>query len=251
MLQYLREIGKRKDLMIYLVTSGLKAQHRNSYLGYVWWLLDPLMGIGIYYFLMVVLLNRGGPGFGGFLVVGMVSWRWVSSTVGASAKSIVSQSGIVSKVYLPKAIFPFATALSQVINFFFGLLIVVIYLVISKTMPGMTILWLPFVMLVQFLFLLALGMIIAYLCVFIRDIDNAISHLMRLWFYASPVIWERGRLPEQYTWLVKLNPISAILTSYRNILLHAGSPELTKLVIIALFSLALIIFLLHYYHRNE
>ncbi|NLZ93023.1 MAG: ABC transporter permease, partial [Firmicutes bacterium] len=83
--------------MIYLVTSGLKAQHRNSYLGYFWWLLDPLLGIGIYYFLMVVLLGRGdSPGYGGFLVVGMVVWRWLSSTVNASAKSIVRQAGIVS-----------------------------------------------------------------------------------------------------------------------------------------------------------
>ncbi|HZK25175.1 MAG TPA: ABC transporter permease [Oscillospiraceae bacterium] len=251
MLQYLQEIKKRKDLMIYLVTSGLKAQHRNSYLGYVWWLLDPLLGIGIYYFLMVILLNRGGPDYGGFLVVGMVAWRWVSSTVNASAKSIVTQSGIVSKVYLPKAIFPIGTALSQLINFFFGLLIIIIYLLISRTVPGINLLWLPLVMLVQFLFLLAIGLIIAYLCVFIRDIDNITTHVMRLWFYASPVIWERGRLPARLSWIVKYNPISAILASYRNILLHNGAPELKKLMIIGLFSLALVAALLAFYHQNE
>lgn len=251
MLQYLREISRRKDLMIYLVTSGLKAQHRNSYLGYVWWLLDPLLGIGIYYFLMVILLNRGGEGYGGFLVVGMVAWRWVSSTVNASAKSIVNQSGIVSKVYLPKAIFPIGTALSQLINFFFGLIIIIIYLIFSHTTPGFNLLWLPLVMLVQFLFLLAIGLVIAYLCVFIRDIDNITSHVMRLWFYASPVIWERGRLPARLSWLVELNPISAILASYRNILLHNGAPELKKLMLIGFCSLMLVVALLAFYHRNE
>ena len=253
MLQYLREIIRRKDLMIYLVTSGLKAQHRNSYLGYFWWLLDPLLGIGIYYFLMVVLLGRGdSPGYGGFLVVGMVVWRWLSSTVNASAKSIVRQAGIVSKVYLPKAIFPLGTAVSQLINFFFGLIVIVIYLIASHTIPGANLLWLPLIMLVQFLFLLSIGMIVAYLCVFIRDIDNIISHIMRLWFYASPVIWEGSRLAgTRYAWLVKINPMSPILSSYRNILLNNVAPELKKVAFIGLFSIVLIVFLLYYYHRNE
>jgi ABC-type polysaccharide/polyol phosphate export permease len=251
MLHYLREISKRKDLMFYLVTSGLKAQHRNSYLGYLWWLLDPLLGIGIYYFLMVILLNRGGPGYGGFLVVGMVAWRWVSSTVNASAKSIVNQSGIVSKVYLPKAIFPLGTSLSQLINFFFGLLIIIIYLFFTRTVPGINLIWLPLVMAVQFLFLLAIALIIAYLCVFVRDIDNITSHVMRLWFYASPVIWERGRLPARLSWVVELNPISVLLAGYRNVLLHNSPPEWKKLLLLGLFSLAAVIALLAFYSRHE
>jgi lipopolysaccharide transport system permease protein/teichoic acid transport system permease protein len=251
MKKYIREIFKRKDLLVYLVTSGLKAEHRNSYLGYFWWLLDPLMGIGIYYFLMVILLGRGGPDYGGFLVIGMISWRWVMSAVKTSTKSISSQSAIITKVYLPKIIFPLTTSVTQLINFSFGLIIIVIYLILSRTVPTQDILWLPFIMLVQYIFLLALGMIVAFICVFVRDVDTAITHLMRLWFYSSPVIWERSILPEQYALLVKLNPISYILTSYRNIFLNNGGPEVYKLSVIGLGSLAIIIFLTFYYSRNE
>ncbi|NLZ38089.1 MAG: ABC transporter permease [Firmicutes bacterium] len=253
MLQYLHEVIKRKDLMIYLVTSGLKAQHRNSYLGYFWWLLDPLLGVGIYYFLMVILLGRGdNPGYGGFLVVGMIVWRWLSSTVNASAKSIVRQAGIISKVYLPKSIFPLGTAISQLINFFFGLIIIFIYIIASRTAVGINLVWLPLIILVQFLFLVSISMIVAYLCVFVRDIDNIIGHVMRLWFYASPVIWEGSRLAgTKYAWLVKINPMSAILTSYRNILLYNSAPELKKLALIGLFSLILMVILFYFYHRYE
>lgn len=254
MLQYLREIFKRKDLIRYLVTSGLKAEHRNSYLGYAWWLLDPLLGIGIYYFLVVVVMRRGDIGemdYAGFLVVGMVAWRWIKATVASSSRSISHQAGIISKVYLPKAIFPITHACTQLVNFCVGLLIIVIYLILYKTVPGIEILWLPFIMLVQFLFLLAIGMFVAYVSVFVRDLETAISHFMRLLFYTSPVIWERGRLPARYIWLVNLNPISAILNGYRNIFLNVGPPDVLRLSLIGGVSLAIIVFLLFYYNRNE
>ncbi|MCD8503279.1 MAG: ABC transporter permease, partial [Bacillaceae bacterium] len=70
MRNYINEMIKRKDLLIHLVMSGLKAEHRNSYLGYFWWLLDPLLNVGVYYFLMVVVLGRWGEGYQ-FFSVGM------------------------------------------------------------------------------------------------------------------------------------------------------------------------------------
>src|SRR5690625_3120715 len=72
MKQYIEDIKKRKDLLLYLVKSGLKAEHRNSYLGYFWWLLDPLLNVAVYYFLVVIILGRGGPDFPVFLVIGLV-----------------------------------------------------------------------------------------------------------------------------------------------------------------------------------
>src|SRR5699024_6564307 len=103
---YLQEIKKRKDLLFYLVKSGLKAEHRNSYLGYFWWLLDPLLSVLVYYFLVVIILDRGGEDYAVFLVIGLVVWRWISSSINTSAKSILRYSSIINQVYLPKSIFP-------------------------------------------------------------------------------------------------------------------------------------------------
>src|SRR5690625_3126731 len=87
MRNYLSEMLKRKDLLLYLVKSGLKAENRNSYLGYFWWLLDPLLNVVVYYFLVVVILGRGGEDYAVFLVIGLVSWRWINTTINTSAKS--------------------------------------------------------------------------------------------------------------------------------------------------------------------
>ncbi|MBD2845928.1 ABC transporter permease [Paenibacillus sp. IB182496] len=251
MRNYLSEILKRKDLLIYLVKSGLKAEHRNSYLGYFWWLLDPLLGALIYYFLVVVILGRGGENYGVFLVIGLVAWRWTSSAVNSSSKAITSYTSIINQVYLPKAIFPMTRTFAQLINFVFGLAVIAIFLAFFGIMPSWHIVYLPFIMLVQLLFLISISLFLAYICVFVRDIDNILSHFIRLWFYASPVIWEGGRLPEQYQWIVNINPFAHIVTSYRNIFMYHQMPNLINLTVTGIASLLLIICLLLFYSKNE
>src|SRR5690625_3880266 len=123
MKQYISEIIKRKDLLLYLVKSGLKAEHRNSYLGYFWWLLDPLLNVAVYYFLVVIILGRGGPDFPVFLVIGLVVWRWISSSINSSANSILRYSSIINQVYLPKFIFPISFTITQLVTFYLGSLL--------------------------------------------------------------------------------------------------------------------------------
>ncbi len=251
MKKYLYELIKRKDLIIYLVLSGIKAQNRNTYLGYFWWILDPLlMGI-VYYFLRVVILGMKGENIGAFLIIGLLAWKWIASAVNTSAKSISSKAGIITQVYLPKAIFPLGTTLTQLINFSFGLIVVALFLAFYRIMPGIYLFWLPVLIFVQFLFLAALSLILAYYATFVRDIENVLSHIIRFWFYGSPVIWETGRLPARYSYLVDANPASVFLTGYRNILMYDKSPDLEKLLIVAAVSLAIIIYMFYFYNNNE
>lgn len=251
MITYIKEILKRRDLLIYLIKSGLKAEHRNSYLGYFWWLLDPLLGALIYYFLVVIILQRGGENYGVFLVIGLVAWRWTSSTVSNSAKAITQYSSIINQVYLPKAIFPITRSLSQMVNFFFGLVVIAIFLLIFWIVPGWQLVYLPIVILVQLVFVMTLSLFIAYICVFIRDVDNILSHIIRLWFYASPVIWEGGRLPAEYQWIVNMNPFAHIVGAYRDIFMYHQLPDLISLFIIGIGSLIAFVLILYFYSRNE
>ncbi|OIJ21753.1 teichoic acid ABC transporter permease [Anaerobacillus alkalidiazotrophicus] len=257
MRKYIEEMLKRKDLLIYLVKSGLKAEHRNSYLGYFWWLLDPLLGVLVYYFLVGVILGRGGENFAVFLVIGLVAWRWTSTTVSTGAKAILKYSSIINQVYMPKAIFPLTISFTQFINFTFGLVVVAIFLLFFGVAPGWQVVYLPFIILVQLLFLLSISLFLAYICVFIRDIDNLLTHLTRIWFYSSPVIWEGGRLSgaaDAHWWvqlIITINPFAHIVTAYRDILMYQTTPQFTGLIIIGGLSLCTIIALVYYYNRNE
>lgn len=250
--EYLAEMYKRKDLMIYLVISGLKAQHRNTVLGYFWWLLDPLLGVLVYYFLVVIVLDRGGPDYAPFLVIGLVVFRWLSSTVNSSAKAIVGKSGIITQIYLPKALFPLGACMTQTINFAFGLVIITAFLSYHRFFPGQEVVWLPFIMVIQFLFHMAIGLVFGYICVFIRDIENIISYIMRIMRYVSPVIWEGGRLRNtSYAWVVDVNPFTYLLDAYRNVLMYNSLPDFSKLISIGIVSLAVIAFMIYYYSQHE
>lgn len=251
MKKYLQEMAKRKDLLYYLVKTGLKAEHRNSYLGYFWWLLDPLLNVLVYYFLVVIILNRGGENYAVFLVIGLVVWRMISSTVNSSARSIMRYSSIINQVYLPKALFPLSFTLTQLFNFIFGLVVVAIFLIIYGIVPDWNILYLPYVLLVLVVFLLALGLILGYITVFIRDIDNVLTYVTRIFFYASPIIWEGGRLPEDYRIFVDLNPVAVIVNSFRDVLMYHSAPNLMGLTIILVISIIAAVFMLQYYSKNE
>jgi ABC-type polysaccharide/polyol phosphate export permease len=249
--RYVEELYKRRDLFVYLVASGLKAQHRNSFLGYFWWLLDPLLDVVVYYVLVVVIFHRGGEDYGMYLIVGMVVWRWVSSTVSGAARSIIAQASVISQVYLPKLIFPLSATLTQLIHFGFGLLVVALGLVVFHIPPTPTLLWLPYVICMQLLFLAALAVMLAYVCVFIRDIDNLIGPLLRVWFFTSPVIWREATISEGKRWLVGLNPMTHFLASYRDVFLYQSTPPWFPLFGIGLFSLLWIVGVTYYYSRFE
>jgi len=251
MREYLKEILKRKDLLRYLVMSGLKADNRDSYLGYLWWLLDPLLNVLVYYFVVVTILGRGGPDYPVFLVIGMVVWRWMNTTINSSAKSITRYSSIINQVYLPKAIFPMALTLTQMFNFMFGLVVIAIFLAIFGVIPTWLIVLLPLIIVVQMLFLLAVSLFLGYISVFIRDIDNVVKHTIRIFFYASPVIWESSRFPERYDWLIAINPIAIILNAYRDVLMYHQMPNFLQLLIVGLCSLVAIGLLFRHYSKNE
>ncbi|GAB6091612.1 ABC transporter permease [Spirochaeta dissipatitropha] len=251
MKKYIRELLKRRDLIITLVESGLKSQHKNTMLGYIWWVLDPLLGVLVYYFLRVVLLGLDGENIEIFLAVGLVTWTWIKSTIPASTKSISKQASLINKVYLPKILFPLCLNLTQMVNFFFSIFVVAGFMAIFGIAPTWHILWFPYIVIIQFLFLFSISTVLAYIGAFVRDIENVITHIMRFWFYGSPVIWETGRMPPRYSWIVDLNPASTFIGSYRSIFMHGEAPNLLNLHIILGASVVLLCFMTWFYSRNE
>lgn len=249
---YINELLKRTDLIKYLVMSGLKSQNKNSYLGFFWWLLDPLLQIVIYYFVVVIVFQRArGADYGIYLATGLIAWRWMATSIATATRSIISQSGIITQVYLPKATFPLCTVLSQMINFGFGLIVVALCFVFFQVKPGLANIWLPFVVSIQFLFLLALSMLIAYFSVFVRDMELLVTHLLRLWFYGSPVIWYVDMVPESVRWILHMNPVTTFLMSYRSIMINNAAPDVTALMWIGILSSISIYLLLYLYANYE
>jgi ABC-type polysaccharide/polyol phosphate export permease len=251
---YIQELIQRKDLMKYLVISGLKSQHKNSYLGFFWWLLDPLLQVFIYYFVVVIIFQRAkgkGAEYGIYLAVGLIVWRWLASSITTAVRSISSQSSIITQVYLPKATFPICTVMSQMVNFGFGLVVVAICFVFFHIKPGPANLWLPLIIGAQFLFIVAISLTVAFASIFIRDIEMIMGHVLRLWFYGTPVIWYADMMPERAKWILAMNPMACFLSGYRNVMIHNCAPDAFYLLCVACISGILVLLLLTAYNRYE
>lgn len=251
MKKYIEDLWRRKDLILYLVTSDLKAENRNTFLGYLWWLLDPFLNVLVYYFLVVIIMHRGSSDYPNFLVIGMVVFRYFSTSVLFSANAIVNKAGIITQVYLPKAIFSFGTTISQTINFLFGLVIVEIFLLCNQVYPSIEIICLPLIIFVQLLFQIAIALFLSYICVFIRDFKNVVGHIVTLLHFLAPVIWEINFLPKKYLWVVEYDPLAWILAAYRDILLYHQLPDFKLLLLLAAISVATILGLFKFYSDNE
>src|SRR5690625_1402990 len=198
-----------------------------------------------------MILNRGGPDYQVFLVIGLIVWRWISSSINASANSVLRYSSIINHVALPNMIFPLSSTISHLVNFLFGLIVIAFFLLFFVVVPTWHIVYLPLIIIITLLFLLAVGAVLGYITVFVRDIDNMLTHVIRVFFYASPIIWEGGRLPPEYGWAVAINPIAILVDSYRDVLMYHQTPNFIGLGIISVLSILAIVYMVYHYNKNE
>jgi len=250
-IQYLKELWRRKDLLWYLVTSGLKADTRNTLLGYFWWLLDPFLMVVVFLFVRAVFMGATKPEDIAFLTVGLVVFQAFSKSMTMASSSITGKAGLITQVYLPKAIFPFGVVLTQLINFLFSLVTVVVILGVLRVRPSIHLLWLPYLVLVQTLFYSVIALVVAYAASFVRDLGNILGYITMVLRFATPVIWEADRIPQRMRWLVEGIPVSWILTDYRNVLLYNMAPDWVRLAWLAIVSSVLIVVLLLFYTYKE
>jgi lipopolysaccharide transport system permease protein/teichoic acid transport system permease protein len=227
-----REAMSRRRLMQYLIQADVKKKGTDTILGNVWWLLDPLLAMAVYVFVMQVIFQRRIEDFPLYLLAAVIPFKWFTQTVGDSV-SVVSRNGsIIKQISFPKIVLVLAGALSEVISFAFGmtLLIVMSLVLYGGHHLSLQLLWIPVIAAVQFVFTLGFVLIISAVTVFYRDVGIIIGHLMRLLFFLSPVLWSldagaggrgdaiRHAVGHTGFLIVSYNPIAILLTSYRHVI---------------------------------
>ncbi len=205
----------------------------------------------VFAFVRVIFLGRTGENLIAFLAVGLVAFQFLAQCLTGSAKSISSKAGIITQVYLPKVVFPFSVVLTQLINFAFGLVTIAVILALSGIVPGPELAWLPLIILVHTVFNVVLGLIVAYVAVFVRDLERILGHVTRILRFTSPVLWEADRIPEDMRWLLDWNPFAWLLDTYRDVLMYGRTPNLVPILYLGMVCVVLVGLLLIFYTYNE
>ncbi len=233
LLSGLRELYARRETVVYLVSSNLKAGHRNKVLGNLWNLLDPLLSLSIYYLIFGVLFQQAGRRPSDYLIylfVGVLAWRFLEGTITQAATCIRTYRGLIAEINFPKSVFPLSISLSRLYDFLWGLLVLLVVLLLAGRHLSLHALWLLPLILVQLLLTAGLAYLVAYLGAFFADTANIAAVVLRLGFYLSPILYfvggEHSRVPERYLSLYMLNPMACLLEGYRAGLIQHRSPEL-------------------------
>jgi lipopolysaccharide transport system permease protein len=244
-----REVLSRRRLIAYMVRADLKKTGADTLLGNVWWVVDPLIQMLIYSVLVTLIFDRKVEDYGLFVFAAILPWKWFESTVKDGVTSITSQERLIKQIYFPKLVLPVAAVSAGVVNFAFGLVpLVGVTIVLYPDRLSAWLLLIPVVAVVQFLFSLAVAIVLGPLNVFFRDVGNLTRHLLRFWFYLSPTLYSpdvilNSTFVKEHPWaavVYNLNPWVHLLNSYRDITYYDRPPDWLGLALLAVVSLVLI-----------
>ncbi|MHB0857725.1 MAG: ABC transporter permease [Anaerolineae bacterium] len=237
MIARLRELVSYRDLIWNLVVRDLKVRYKNSVLGFLWSLLNPLMLMVVFTVVFTIMLpNDSTSNFPVFVLCALLPWNFFSVAVSSSVPSIVQNATLVKKVYFPREILPIATVLSSLANFILALPVLFLLMALFGVRSSIWLAYLPLIMLVQVAFTVGVALILSTLNVFYRDTGVIIDVVMQAWFFLTPVFYPIDLIPESSVWLgialplrrlvYILNPMASIIASYRSILygFTDGSP---------------------------
>lgn len=249
LLTRLQRLYARRETILYLVSSNLKAGHRNKVLGNLWNLLDPALSLAVYYLIFGILFRQAHGGAGEYLIylfVGVLAWRFLDGSIAQSVNCIRNNRGLISEINFPKAVFPLSICLSRLYDFVWGLFVLLIVLLVSGRTLTLDALWFPPLVFVQLLFTVGLAYIVAYLGAFFADTANITTVILRVGFYLSPILYyvhgQNTRIPEHFLPLYMLNPMACLLEGYRNALIDHCAPDPWQLLYVCGFTLAILIF---------
>jgi lipopolysaccharide transport system permease protein/teichoic acid transport system permease protein len=243
------EMFGRRRLTRYLVGSEIKRTHADTAFGQLWWILDPLLQMAVYYVLVSVIFQRTVPDYPLFLFAAILPWKWFQSTVQDGITSVTGADRLIRQIQFPKLVLPVASAFAGVVNFAFGFIpLAALILLLYRDRLSVTLVLIPVIAIVQFFFNLALAVGLAALNVFYRDIGNLSRHALRLWFYLSPGLYAIEDLRTATAsvpvvgQLLLANPFAILFSAYRDVIYSERLPDwigLAALLVASILLLAL------------
>jgi lipopolysaccharide transport system permease protein len=220
------EIVRYRSLLRNLVAKDLKVRYKNSALGFVWSLLNPLLLMLVFTFVFTQLLDQQIPDFPVFVLTALLPWTWTASAVAIGTGSLVDNAPLINKVYFPRYLLPVSVVLSTGMNFVLGLPALFFLMVVFNRPFTQWMLYIPIIILVQAIFLMALVLFLAPLHVHLRDTMVVVDVGLTAWFFLTPILYSIEMVvPDLAAWMYRINPMAAIVAEYRTILYDGGVPD--------------------------
>lgn len=226
----IKELWDYREMINSLVRRDLRGRYKGSVLGFLWTFINPLLQLVVYTLVFSVIMRSGIEKYYIFLFVALVPWIFFSTSVQGGATSVLNSADMIKKIYFPREILPISYVTSAFVNMFLSLLVVFgVLLVTGFGLNIKAMLYLPVIMLVEYLFSLGIALIVAGATVYLRDLAYIINIIVMAWQFLTPVMYADDMVPANLMPIWNLNPMTPIIKAYRDILYYKTSPELDSL----------------------
>ena len=257
----LAALKKYRYLLTNLVIRDIKARYKNSILGILWSMLNPL-GLMVVFTIVFTVMGRGGGyrQYPVFVLVGIMPWNFFSGSLVGGTNSIIANSSLIKKVYFPRELLPAASLLSNLVNFSFTFLVLIVFIYAYGIGLTRYALWVPFIVLTQLIFTLGVTLLLSSIAVFYRDMLMILEVGMTAWFFLTPIFYPFEFFGNSSTLLGItfnpaqvmrwLNPMASIIDSYRTVLWgtqgSVGPVSMNPIFLLRTFVTAVIVFVIGY-----
>ena len=240
-MKFFKELYNYRELLKTNVKKEIRGKYKNSFLGVLWSFLNPLLQIAVYAIVFPLILKNTQPNYVVFLCAGLIPWTFFSTAINRAAFTLIENGNLLKKVYFPRAILPISVVTSEAVNFIISTIIIIAFVIGGGIPLTKYILIYPLIFIVQYILVLGLSFIVSSVTVYFRDLQHLIGVALQLLFYATPIVYASNTIPQEFAWILKLNPMTYIIDGYRNIFYNCTMPDIKGLLIVLAVSVAICI----------
>lgn len=236
-------VGQRGTIDLF-VRREIRGRYANSVLGVSWAIVQPLALLALYTFVFshVMKVRFTGDGtatnFPLYLFCGMLPWLAFADGVTRASSVLMEQTPLIKKVVFPIEILPAYLVISALLMEFVGLGVLLVGVVVFSDGLGWSLLALPVIVVLQFMFTMGIAWFVACAGVAIRDVRHLLGVALTLWMFLTPVVYPADMVPARFRWVLAVNPLYYVVQAYRDIVLGHQAPQLSHLAVLAAMALA-------------
>ena len=229
MIETIKEIWAYRSMIRSLVHKDLRGRYQASVLGFLWTFIVPLCQLLVYTVVFSVILKNNIEKFYLYLFVGLIPWNFFSACLTGGSSCIIQQQSLVNKIYFPREVIPIAYVTGAFVNMLYCEIVVILVALFSGVQFNVLgLLCLPLVMAIEYILALGITMIMSAVNVYFRDLEHILGIIAMAWMFMTPIMYDINIAGKLGKYLM-LNPMTPIITAYRDILYKGGVPELGTL----------------------
>ena len=238
----LTELYEYREMIFSLVRRDLKGRYKGSVLGFFWTFLNPLLQLCVYTLVFSVIMRNNIEQYYLYLFIALIPWIFFSTCVSGGAGCIWAQQDMVKKIYFPREVLPVSYVTSQFVNMLLCFIVIFLVLLFSgRRLNFGAWLFLPLIMVVEYILSLGAAFISSAVTVYVRDVEYILGIVTMAWQFLTPIMYSLEQVPAKMLPIFYLNPMTSIIIAYRDILYYGQYPKLETLIQALFFGLALLV----------